>query len=392
MRTTRSGDGSVGGGGARDPDPGMGPGKHTLTEALPVQQKLRAAPTTADAVSEVAAEGVSGPGGGLPHLDAIQASFGAHDVTNVRAHNDAGARTANERMGAEGFATGHDVAFASASPSLHTAAHEAAHVVQQRAGVHLKVGVGEAGDAYEKHADHVADLVVAGKSAESELSKFGGSGGAGQQHSAAVQQKLKLTGDKANIDRALAVMNKGMFGHRAKVDSKGYVTLEPKTVKGKANAQQQAMHDYLNQIIADPADVAVDVESGTKTLVGSYATGKIDMKDIEAMAGGTGATDIGSLIHELVEQYHKQVKKTGYGGETAGAHHEGIEAENAVNGTVRGPQKVLSATQHADGTLDAVVEVPYTYPDGKVVTTTLTITKNEVLKSEDKVTIPGKTK
>lgn len=116
------------------------------------------------------------------------------------------------------------------------------------------------------------------------------------------------------------------------------------------------------------------------------------MKDIEAMAGGTGATDMGSLIHELVEQYHKQAKKTGYGGETTGAHHEGIEAENAVNGTVRGPQKVVSATQHADGTLDAVVEVPYTYPDGKVVTTTLTITKNDILKSEDKVTTPGEIK
>jgi purine-nucleoside phosphorylase len=187
-------------------------------------------------------------------------------------------------------------------------------------------------------------------------------------------------------------MNKGMFGHTATVDAKGYVTLEPKTIKGKANARQQAMHDYLKQIIADPADVAVDVESGTKTLVGSYATGKIDMKDIEAMAGGSGATDVGSLIHELVEQYHKQVKKLGYGGETTGAHHEGIDAENAVNGTIRGPQKIVSATQHVDGTIDAVAEVPYTYPDGKVVTTTLTIAKNEVLKSEDKVTTAGKPK
>jgi hypothetical protein len=52
----------------------------------------------------------------------------------------------------------------------------------------------------------------------------------------------------------------------------------------------------------------------------------------------------------------------------------------------------VSATQHADGTIDAVAEVPYTYPDGKVVTTTLTIAKNEVLKSEDKVTTAGKPK
>jgi hypothetical protein len=51
-------------------------------------------------------------------------------------------------MGAEAFATGDQVAFG-AAPDLHTAAHEAAHVVQQRQGVQLKGGVGEVGDAYE---------------------------------------------------------------------------------------------------------------------------------------------------------------------------------------------------------------------------------------------------
>jgi hypothetical protein len=391
MKTTRPGSTWVDGK-SSDAHPASTPGKRTLTEALPVQQKLRTDSAEPAAISALAAQGVSGSSGRLPHVDRIQAAFGRHDVGDVRAHTDASARDASERMGAEGYATGRDIGFSSSNPSLHTAAHEAAHVVQQRAGIQLKGGVGEAGDAYEQHADRVADLVVAGKSAESELSRFAGGGSTGAPHAAGVQQKLKLTGDKANIDRALAVMNKGLFGFTAKLDGKGYVTLEAKATKGKANAQQQAMHDYLGKIISDPADVVVDVESGTKTLVGSYATGKIDMKDIEAMAGGTGATDIGSLIHELIEQYHKQVKKTGYGGETTGAHHEGIEAENAVNGTVRGPQKVVSATQHPDGTLDAVVEIPFNYTDGKVVTTTLTIVKNDVTKSEDKVTTPGKTK
>lgn len=67
-------------------------------------------------------------------------------------------------MGAEGFAVGDRVAFAK-SPSLFTAAHEAAHVVQQRAGVALKKH-GTPGDVYERHADLVANEVVAGRSAE----------------------------------------------------------------------------------------------------------------------------------------------------------------------------------------------------------------------------------
>ena len=53
---------------------------------------------------------------------------------------------------------GDKIAFASA-PSLHTAAHEAAHVVQQRAGVSLSGGIGKEDDQYEKNADAIADRV-----------------------------------------------------------------------------------------------------------------------------------------------------------------------------------------------------------------------------------------
>ena len=77
-------------------------------------------------------------------------------------------------MGASAFATGSTVGFAQ-SPDLHTAAHEAAHVVQQRGGVQLKDGVGRAGDTYERHADAVADRVVRGDSAEALLTQVAGS-------------------------------------------------------------------------------------------------------------------------------------------------------------------------------------------------------------------------
>ncbi len=58
-------------------------------------------------------------------------------------------------------------------PSLFIAAHEAAHVVQQRAGVHFAGAVGQAGDPYEQHADAVAARVVAGESAEDLLARGG---------------------------------------------------------------------------------------------------------------------------------------------------------------------------------------------------------------------------
>ncbi|MGB0590267.1 MAG: eCIS core domain-containing protein [Myxococcota bacterium] len=141
-----------------------------------------------DAVHAAAAHGAQGGGGALPHAGAIQAAFGGHDVSGISAHVGGRAAEANAAMGASAYASGNDVAFAS-QPDLHTAAHEAAHIVQQRGGVSLEGGVGKVGDSYEAHADSVADAVVAGKSAEPLLDKMaGGSKGAGVQQKA-VQQK-----------------------------------------------------------------------------------------------------------------------------------------------------------------------------------------------------------
>jgi len=116
----------------------------------------------------MAAEGLKGPSSSLPHLDKIQHSFGGHDVSGVKAHVGGAAKTASEGMGARAYASGDSVAFKSA-PDLHTAAHEAAHVVQQKAGVSLSGGVGKAGDRYENQANAVADSVVQGRSAEALL-------------------------------------------------------------------------------------------------------------------------------------------------------------------------------------------------------------------------------
>jgi hypothetical protein len=92
-------------------------------------------------------------------------------VTNIQAHVGGAATDAAADIGAQAFATGDHLAFAGA-PDLHTAAHEAAHAIQQRGGVQLLGGVGRPGDPYEQHADAVADRVVQGQSAESLLDQF----------------------------------------------------------------------------------------------------------------------------------------------------------------------------------------------------------------------------
>jgi hypothetical protein len=156
----------------------------------PVQRQAAGADDS-EHTQAVAARGVRGPGAALPFLAQIQASFGAqHDLSQVKAHVGGTAAEASAEIGARAYATGNRVAFAGA-PDLHTAAHEAAHVVQQRGGVSLKGGVGEAGDVYERHADAVADAVVAGGSAEALLAAMAGTGGG-----APTVQRMKLVPDK----------------------------------------------------------------------------------------------------------------------------------------------------------------------------------------------------
>ena len=114
-------------------------------EDAPVQRRESEGSSPAEGDTQaVAQHGVSsGAGAQLPHYERIQKSFGAHDISNVRAHIGGKAAVAANDLGAVAYATGSDVAFES-KPDLHTAAHEASHVVQQRAGVHLKGGVGQA--------------------------------------------------------------------------------------------------------------------------------------------------------------------------------------------------------------------------------------------------------
>ena len=120
---------------------------------------------SARAGHNTAREGIADASSPLPHLDRIQASFGRHDISGTRAAIGGPAARANESMGSLAYTMGGRIAFR-AAPDLRLAAHEATHVVQQRAGVQLKDGVGRPGDGHEQQADAVADAVDRGESAD----------------------------------------------------------------------------------------------------------------------------------------------------------------------------------------------------------------------------------
>ena len=170
----------------------------------PVQRRTDAPSKTND-VHATAQAGVAGASSPLPFVDTIQRSFGKHDISNIQSHVGGPATAASEALGARAYATGDKVAFAS-TPDLHTAAHEAAHTIQQRHGAVGFQGLGAADDEHERHADAVADAVVAGESAEPLLDQI-----VGGSATAAVQRKSVKQRNTEHFNRQLEAANDSRY-------------------------------------------------------------------------------------------------------------------------------------------------------------------------------------
>lgn len=213
-------------------DQAVAPGKRTLVESVQRRADAPSPGGESPSVQAAATQGISGSAGRLPHGDTIQRLFGGHDVGNIQAHSDAPAAEGARAMGAQAFATGNHVAFAS-PPDLHTAAHEAAHVVQQRAGVQLKGGVGEAGDPYERNADDVADRVVQGRSAHDLLPPTSGVASSG----ATVQRKEQKEMTDAQVQAALAWVTKSKIGVETVKEIQGVCGIDKSGTYDEATAK-----------------------------------------------------------------------------------------------------------------------------------------------------------
>jgi hypothetical protein len=209
------------------------PGKHTLTEDLAVQlrESGQGGDHGGDATS-IASAGLSGPGSELPHRAAIESSYGV-DLGGVRAYTGPAASAAADSLGAEAFTMGSSIAFASSSPSLHLAAHEAAHVVQQSNGVQLSGKMGKAGDSYEVEADRAADRAVSGQSAKDLLPSNGPIVAAGDK----VQAYHKPWGDgwRVSDDGQLAVKEEQAEGGKTMFAAPGLITSASAALKAKTS-------------------------------------------------------------------------------------------------------------------------------------------------------------
>lgn len=135
-------------------------GKTLRSEIQRRSQHLLADGGSLSQTLEIASSGFGEPGKPLPPL--LQRAFGPYDLSSVQVHQGPKAQQAAKALQATAYTRGEHIVVGD-SPSLHTLAHEAAHVVQQRnpqAG--LGQGLSEPGQSSELHADAVASRVLQG--------------------------------------------------------------------------------------------------------------------------------------------------------------------------------------------------------------------------------------
>jgi hypothetical protein len=206
-------------------------------------------------VQQLATRAIDTPAETLPYANRIQRSFGHHNIDTVRVHRGPIA-TANARsVQARAFATGNHIVFAD-TPDLHTAAHEAAHVIQQSAGVQLADGMDIEGDRYEQHAEAVARQVIGGYSAESLLDHIPGTT---QPHARANGQVQADTGNGGkSANGVLAPLATGVSIQRVKMKQLGSKEPEPLTLDEQSRQKQafQAVKGEKTAALQKPLDEA----------------------------------------------------------------------------------------------------------------------------------------
>ena len=282
----------------------------------------------------------------LPHMGEIERSFGpGHPLSSVRAEVGGSAVGWNAVLGSSASTRGDRIAF-SDEPSLDEAAHEAAHVVQQRQGVRPAGGLSQPTDRSERDADAIAARVTRGESAADLLGRPALPINA---MDAPVQRRLIAHGTAPDVARFSAIAEVASGLQLARDPVTDVVTAVGNLVAGPTSP---AFGSMLTRIINDPAQDA-EAQFGTHQVaplpaggVGGVFVGAfplaaptiqiIDMDDVEAVEAGAPGRGVAFLAHELEENFTAHGLPPGLGSFGA-AHTAGNVAEQAVAAELVGP-------------------------------------------------------
>ena len=275
----------------------------------PVQLQAGEQPELApEEVHQAAQLGLGGRHQRLPYLEQIQALFGPHQLGHIKAHTDDRAQAGAKQMGALAFAQGEHVAFAG-PPTLHTAAHEAAHVIQQQAGVQLLGGVGQVGDLYERNADAVADAVVAGQSAAALLTPFVRTGAVGSPPvGGAVQRAVGF-----EFQSRMPGKNGHVFSHKKILNAEEELGPEQKLEDGFIAFENERDHWHIENDHGDIEFVThppfAETTEGYEALIACMTSMVAAAQRFEAL-GSKQAPGNRVTIEQALELFGNNVTKT----------------------------------------------------------------------------------
>ena len=161
------------------------------------------------------------------------------------------------------------------------------------------------------------------------------------------------------IDEFVNTINEnfnGQFQAFTEDASDGSTRLRIEATKGggdlsKLSEGQQAFYKSINDVAEVQTGVVnLEIVSGdSKVHTGRYSNGKIDIKDVQQfpqldpnVSSQDGPTQAGKIVHEVKEQFFKQVvdgnrneNTKGFGNDNYGNHGAAIQFEDEVNGNSR---------------------------------------------------------
>jgi RHS repeat-associated protein len=149
---------------------------------------------------------------------------------------------------------------------------------------------------------------------------------------------LVFAGSKSNLERLQAFVSDALQGYELKINKNGTAVLVANNTQGPPTPEQAVLASALSDAINRNEVIRIGVESGASdVLVGNYASGKIDIQDIDSIGEGLAVSASSAFAHEVAEQTAKQVRHLLDSKEhIALAHRFGTVAQNQVSGYTRG--------------------------------------------------------
>jgi outer membrane protein OmpA-like peptidoglycan-associated protein len=299
-------------------------------------------------------------GSGRPLPDGLRESFAprlGQDLRGVRVHTD-DPRPA--RVGAAAFTVGGDIVFGpgqfrpETTPGRRLLAHELIHAVQQAAASPAgTVTLGPADDGFEREAERNAATIADPGGGAAVL-------GVTPRPGAAVQRRLLMDGDPADVDGLLDIVGppSGLFLQRnppsAEIDFSGAAPGPPPS---------GSLSRLLQRVIGDRnQDAEIHVGQGqARVFVGLFPdpgdlTGSkvqtVDLDDVRALEAGAPGNGVAAVAHEIEENFQAHGVPVVPGEDRFDAAHErAIQTESDVSEELVGPGRRVARRRVTDKTV-----------------------------------------